>query len=245
MASGAIDVVARAGRCSSAAIIFLGLAAGDARGGARHRRHRAAASLVFLVLPDRRRDPDAAADRSASSPSGCASCATTAGRSPFRHAFVRALVGFVEIYLLLGVPAFFSSMVTPRGKRLGDYAAGTFVVTQRAALRLTPPPDAAGARAVGRSRRPGRLPSGLTLAVRQFLARAPGLTPQSRHPLGLELLRATLPHVSPAPTAGVPPRGGAGRRRRRTPTPRPRAALARGAAAGAGAAGRPPPATPR
>jgi hypothetical protein len=43
------------------------------------------------------------------------------------------------------------------------------------------------------------LPSGLTVAVRQFLARAPGLSPQSRNTLGLELLRATLPHVSPPP----------------------------------------------
>ena len=43
------------------------------------------------------------------------------------------------------------------------------------------------------------LPSGLTVAVRQFLARAPGLTPASRHTLGLELLHSTLPYVSPPP----------------------------------------------
>ncbi|HQV83426.1 MAG TPA: RDD family protein, partial [Ornithinibacter sp.] len=59
------------------------------------------------------------------------------GPTTFRHALVRGLVGYVEIYLLLGVPAVIASMVHPRAKRLGDMAAGTIVISQRAALRLT------------------------------------------------------------------------------------------------------------
>jgi len=49
------------------------------------------------------------------------------------------------------------------------------------------------------------LPSGLTVAVRQFLSRAPGLSPESRRTIGLDLLHATLPHVSPPPPGGFHP----------------------------------------
>ena len=64
-----------------------------------------------------------------------------AGPISFQHAFVRALVGVVEIWVFTGVPAFFCALVTPRGKRLGDFAAGTYVVRER-----VPFPRAAGRR---------------------------------------------------------------------------------------------------
>jgi uncharacterized RDD family membrane protein YckC len=121
-----------------------------------------------------------------------------------RHAITRALVGFPEIYLpLLGSGALVASLLSPRAKRLGDMAAGTYVVSQRASLRLLPPPLmppplaqwAAGADLAA-------LPPGLAIAVRQFLGRAQGLTPASRHELGQALLRSVLPHVSPPPPVG-------------------------------------------
>ena len=122
------------------------------------------------------------------------------GPATARHALVRALVGYVEIYLLFAIPALVTSMIHPRAKRLGDMAAGTVVVTQRARLRLTPPPMMPLAlEEWARTADVATLPSGLTVAVRQFLARAPGLSPQSRTTLGLELLHSTLPHVSPPP----------------------------------------------
>lgn len=128
------------------------------------------------------------------------------GPITFRHAFVRALVGYVEIYLLFGIPAILTSMVHPRAKRLGDMAAGTVVVSQRASLRLTPPPQMPPALMQwARSADVAALPSGLTVAVRQFLARAPGLTPVSRHTLGVDLLRSTLPYVAPPPPPGFHP----------------------------------------
>ena len=171
------------------------------------------------------------------------------GPATARHAIVRALIGYVEIYLLLGVPAVVTSMIHPRAKRLGDMAAGTIVVTQRARLSLTPPPMmppplAQWAHAADIA----TLPSGLGVAVRQFLSRAPGLSPQSRHLLGLELLHATLPHVSPPPPGGYHPEVVLCGRRGRATSPRHRPAVARGAAARPGAAGRPvhrpPPLTP-
>src|ERR687896_2760140 len=64
-----------------------------------------------------------------------------AGPISFQHAFARALIGFVEIYAFTGAPAFFSALLSGRGKRLGDYAAGTYVVRERVHLRLPPPPQ--------------------------------------------------------------------------------------------------------
>jgi uncharacterized RDD family membrane protein YckC len=123
-----------------------------------------------------------------------------------RHALVRALVGYVEIYLLLGIPALLSAMIHPRGKRLGDMAAGTVVLSARARLQLLPPPGMPLALHpwVG-SADVAALPSGLTVAVRQFLARAPGLVPESRRRIGLDLVHAVLLHVSPPPPDGVHP----------------------------------------
>ncbi len=125
-----------------------------------------------------------------------------------RHALTRALVGVVELWTppFLGVPALVSSVVSARSKRLGDYAAGTYVVTQRSRMRLLPPPEMppplaawAGAADVA------ALPAGLTVAVRQFLARSGSLTPASREPMARELLADVLRFVAPAPPAGFHP----------------------------------------
>jgi uncharacterized RDD family membrane protein YckC len=126
------------------------------------------------------------------------------GPVTMRHSLTRALVGFVEIWLLLGVPALVASVLNSRSKRLGDMAAGTYVVTQRSRMRLLappvmPPPLAAWATSADVA----ALPPGLTVAVRQFLSRAGTLTPQSRAVLGDELLREVLRHVAPAPPPGV------------------------------------------
>ena len=119
---------------------------------------------------------------------------------------MRALVGFVEIYMFTGVPAFFSALISPRGKRLGDYAAGTYVVRDRVRLRLAPPtlmppPLASWARAADMA----SLPTGLALAVRQFLGRLPTLDPASRVSIGTRLADQVSQYVAPAPPPGTPP----------------------------------------
>lgn len=53
------------------------------------------------------------------------------GPERFRQAFVRALAGAVECWITAGVPALITSMISGRGKRLGDIFAGTFVVRER------------------------------------------------------------------------------------------------------------------
>jgi uncharacterized RDD family membrane protein YckC len=129
-----------------------------------------------------------------------------AGPITFQHALVRSLVGFVEIYVLSGTPAFFSALVSSRGKRLGDYAAGTYVVRERVRLRLAPPtpmppPLADWARSADMT----SLPTGLALAVRQFLGRLPTIDPASRASLGDRLAHQVQPFVAPAPPPGTPP----------------------------------------
>lgn len=128
-----------------------------------------------------------------------------AGPISFQHAFVRSLIGVVEIYAFTGVPAFFSALVSSRGKRLGDYAAGTYVVRDRVKLQLTVPSQmpphlagwARGADITG-------LPTGLALAVRQYLGRFHDFDPASRAAIGGRLADEVRRYVAPAPPPGTP-----------------------------------------
>jgi uncharacterized RDD family membrane protein YckC len=123
-----------------------------------------------------------------------------------QQSFVRALVGIVEIYALSGGPAFFSCLVSSRGKRLGDYAAGTYVVRDRVRLRLPPPPPMPPALAAWAATADLRaLPVGLALAVRQYLARLPTLDPAHRQRLGEMLATRVSPYVAPPPPPGTTP----------------------------------------
>ncbi|GAB6985142.1 RDD family protein [Nocardioides pyridinolyticus] len=129
-----------------------------------------------------------------------------AGPISFQHAFVRALIGVVEIYVFLGGPAFFSALLSSRGKRLGDYAAGTYVVRERVKLQLAhpaqmPPHLAAWAQSADMA----SLPTGLALAVRQFLGRLPAIDPASRATIGTELATAVGEYVAPPPPPGTAP----------------------------------------
>ncbi|GAA3303089.1 hypothetical protein GCM10020295_50750 [Streptomyces cinereospinus] len=49
----------------------------------------------------------------------------------FRHALVRGAIGVIELLLTLGVIACIASLVSERGRRLGDVFAGTLVVRER------------------------------------------------------------------------------------------------------------------
>jgi uncharacterized RDD family membrane protein YckC len=129
-----------------------------------------------------------------------------AGPISFRHAFIRALIGFVEIWVLSGVPALTCALVTTRGKRVGDVAAGTYVVRDRfpfPSTQPTPMPPQLAAWAAGADMAP--LQEGLALAARQFLGRAATLNPASRATLGTDLVARALRQVSPPPPPGHHP----------------------------------------
>lgn len=128
-----------------------------------------------------------------------------AGPISFHHAFTRALIGIVEIWIAWGVPAFICGLVSRKGKRLGDYAAGTYVVRSRVTLQLPyppmmPPPLAAWARAADIA----PLPERLLLSIRQVLGRAGSLAPETHAVLTSRLAGELITYVSPAPPAGTP-----------------------------------------
>jgi len=124
----------------------------------------------------------------------------------FRHAFLRALVGIGEIWLTLGSVALVASLTNDKGKRLGDMAAGTYAIRVRGGRPTLAPlvmPPYLAARASHADMR--RLPDGLALAARQFLARADRLHPASRVRLGQELAGQVERYVAPGPPPGTHP----------------------------------------
>ena len=61
------------------------------------------------------------------------------GPERFRQALFRALAGVVEIWMFFGGPAVICSLLSPKGKRIGDVFAGTVVISERAP-KMSPPP---------------------------------------------------------------------------------------------------------
>ncbi|MCD9875438.1 RDD family protein [Streptomyces guryensis] len=98
----------------------------------------------------------------------------------FRHALVRGAIGVVEILMTFGVVACIASLVSARGRRLGDVFAGTLVVRERVPVVRTgflpPPPPWLAGRFSGLDL--SAVPDGLWLAVRQYLSRMQQLDPQ-------------------------------------------------------------------
>lgn len=123
-----------------------------------------------------------------------------------RHAATRALVGVFELWLLMGGPAFLTSMFNDRGKRLGDYLAGTYVARMRGVrsnlLPLTLDPGLAGWIGLTDIR---PIPDGLAMRARQFLARAQQFPPPIRHRFGLRIAAQLELFVAPAPPPGTYP----------------------------------------
>lgn len=124
----------------------------------------------------------------------------------FRQAFTRALVGVLELWLAMGSVALITSLVNSQGKRLGDLAAGTYAVRVRGRVErpvvIGMPPFLAG---WAHGADVARLPDGLALQVRQFLGRATGLNPGSRHALGQQLAGEVARYVAPPPPPGTHP----------------------------------------
>ncbi|MCK2221178.1 RDD family protein [Actinomadura sp. ATCC 31491] len=124
----------------------------------------------------------------------------------FRQALFRGLAGLVEFWMLSGAPALIASLVSQRGKRLGDVFAGTIVISDRAPRQggqavVMPPPLAAWAATLELS----QLPEEVAQAARQYLLRWHDLAPQVRHEMGVRIATQTASFVSPAAPAGVPP----------------------------------------
>lgn len=122
------------------------------------------------------------------------------GAIGFRHAFIRALVGVLEIYMTVGAVAALTGLLNTRSKRLGDLLAGTYSqlvrVPKPQPLPLLLAPHLAGWAATADV---ARLPDRLARRIAQFIRQAPDLTPAARIGLSTELAREAAPFVSPVP----------------------------------------------
>ncbi|MDT5125003.1 MAG: hypothetical protein QOH54_647 [Mycobacterium sp.] len=127
------------------------------------------------------------------------------GPERFRQALFRALAGFIEIWTLAGAPAVICSMVSPKGKRVGDVFAGTMVISERAA-RLSPPPQMPPTMAWWASslQLSGLAPETAERA-RQFLSRATQLDPGVRDQMAYRICSEVVAQIFPPPPPGAPP----------------------------------------
>jgi uncharacterized RDD family membrane protein YckC len=126
----------------------------------------------------------------------------------FRQALVRSLVGLIEIYTLPPV-ALITSIVSVKGKRLGDVFAGTYVLQERMPARAalphmfaTVPPPLTG---WAQSLQLFALSDQNADAASTYLRRFAELTPQARESLGIQIANAVAGEVSPPPPPGTPP----------------------------------------
>lgn len=124
----------------------------------------------------------------------------------FRHALVRGLIGVIEILMTMGVVACVASLVSSRGRRLGDVFAGTLVVRERLPVgpvgSVPPPPPWLAGQFSGLDL--STVPDGLWLAVRQCLTRMRQLDPRVGQSMA-ERLAADLTDLTGAPVPrGVP-----------------------------------------
>ncbi|MEU3657241.1 RDD family protein [Streptomyces sp. NPDC032161] len=124
----------------------------------------------------------------------------------FRHALMRGAMGFVEILLTFGVVACIASLVSERGRRLGDVFAGTLVVRERIpagrGTAVPPPPPWL----VGRfsALDLSAVPDGLWLAIRQYLTRMHQLDAQIGRSMAERLAGELSTRTGVPVPAGVP-----------------------------------------
>lgn len=124
------------------------------------------------------------------------------GATGFRHAFIRAFIGVLEIYLTFGAIAVLAGAFTARSQRLGDMVAGTYSQRVRTP-KLTPsaPVMPPALTEWARIADVARLPDRLARRVSQFLQNADRMSPPARARVAQELVRETAPFVSPRPAA--------------------------------------------
>jgi uncharacterized RDD family membrane protein YckC len=127
------------------------------------------------------------------------------GPERFRQALFRALAGVIEIWTFAGGPAVICSLLSPKGKRLGDVFAGTVVISQRAP-RLTPQPPMPPQLAWwASSLQLSGLGADQADLARQFLSRASQLDPQVRDQIAYRIAGEVIAQISPPPPPGTPP----------------------------------------
>ncbi|MGW5070460.1 RDD family protein [Streptomyces cyaneofuscatus] len=124
----------------------------------------------------------------------------------FRHALVRGAMGAVEILMTFGVVASIASLVSARGRRLGDVFAGTLVIRERVTAKrsvaVPPPPPWL----VGRFSQLdlSAVPDELWLAIRQYLTRMHQLDAGVGRSMAARLADEVVSRTGIAPPQGIP-----------------------------------------
>ncbi|MGW5850071.1 RDD family protein [Streptomyces sp. NPDC055254] len=124
----------------------------------------------------------------------------------FRHALVRGAMGVVELLMTFGSVACIASLISARGRRLGDVFAGALVVRERVpGARVVPvpaPPPWLAGRFGGLDL--SAVPDGLWLAIRQYLTRMEQLDPQVGAAMAARLADDVVARTGAPAPAGVP-----------------------------------------
>ncbi|WP_344922233.1 RDD family protein [Streptosporangium oxazolinicum] len=128
------------------------------------------------------------------------------GPERFRQALFRGLAGVLEFWLLSGAPALISSLISEKGKRLGDVFSGTIVISERAPRQYGPPLDMPPTLAPwAATLELSRLPEQVAATARQYLMRWHDLAPAVQHEMGVRIATEMSAFVSPPAPPGVPP----------------------------------------
>ncbi len=126
------------------------------------------------------------------------------GPELFRQALVRGLASVLEIWGLFGAGALICSLISPKGKRLGDLFAGTVVIGERGPAEPPPPPMPPQLAAWAATLELALLPDEVANTARRFLARQHQLAPAVRSDLGGRIAAQMMAYVTPPPPPGAP-----------------------------------------
>jgi hypothetical protein len=122
------------------------------------------------------------------------------GAIGFRHAFIRSLIGLLELYMSFGSVAALVGLLNDRSKRLGDFIAGTYSQHERVGRmphQVFGVPTALEEWSLTAD--VARMPDALSRRISQFLRQAPRISPASRQRLSRQLAHEASAYVSPLP----------------------------------------------
>ena len=128
------------------------------------------------------------------------------GSIRFRHALIRGLLGFLEIYLTFGGLAIGVALFNDKSKRLGDIVAGTYSLRQR--VPSTPrimPVAPHHLQAWVAMADIGRVPDATARRAGTFVQQAYLMAPASRVNMAASLASELARYVAPPPPAGTIP----------------------------------------
>ena len=126
------------------------------------------------------------------------------GAIGFRHAFIRALTGILEIFMTFGGLAALVALLNARSKRLGDLVAGTYSQYERISREVIPVygvPDELREWALTAD--VARMPDRVSRRIASYLRQAPRFSPTTRERLARELAHEASIYVFPQPERDV------------------------------------------